>query len=375
MAKKELPSILRHYDRLAAVAVLAILLLSLLYLVMAGLKQTQQVQEYDGVLGLKQPVDAQITQADLTANKALLASVANPDKSVLLTVRNDAAAANLCTPARRLLCVGCAKPIAWEAKACVYCKVEQPKEKEIDLSTIDTDGDTMPDQWEIANKLNPNDPADADADADSDGFTNIEEFEAKTNPTDAKSHPGYETRMALKDIVGDKIPLRAINKMELPSTKDADGKTVRHYQITFVSVLDDGTEGKVPLRVKDGDLIGKTGFRFVRYNDTPNVEITVGDHKQKRFVNVSTLDLIRESDKKPVQIVFKDEKNPNWPGDPLLELKATIEVDLPGVKPYVVAPGAVFKVKGEAYTVKAIDAEKKSVQIQKISDKTLFNLK
>lgn len=375
MAKKELPAILRQYDRLAAVVVLAILLLSLLYLVMAGLEQTKHVQDYDGYLGLRQPTEAQITESDLSANKALLASVVTPDKSVLLTVRNDASAANLCTPARRLLCVGCAKPIAWEAKACVYCKAEQPKEKKIDISTIDSDGDTMPDQWEIANKLNPNDPADADADADNDGFTNIEEYQAKTDPADPKSHPGYETRMSLADITGEKLPLRAIDKMELPPSTDADGKTVRHYQLTFVSVTKDGDEGKTPLRTKDGELIGKSGFRFIRYNESPKKKILVGEHKQVRFVDVSTIDLVRESDKKAVRIVFKDGKNPEWPGDPLLELKATIEIDLPGAEPCIVAPGATFTVKGESYTVKAIDAEKNSVQIQKNADKKLFELK
>lgn len=375
MAKKELPSILRQYDRLAAVVVLAVLLLSLLYLVMAGLKQTQQVQEYDGVLGLRQPTSAQITEADLTANKALLASVATPDKSVLLTVRSDVTAANLCTPARRLLCVGCAKPIAWEAKACVYCKVEQPKEKKIDIAAIDSDGDTLPDQWEILNKLNPNDPADADADADNDGFTNIEEYQAKTNPADPANHPDYIDRLSLAGIAGDKIPLRAIDKMKLPAETDADGKTVYPFSVTFVGVTKDGENGTRAIRVKEGDLIAKTGFRLVRFNELPKKQIFVGEHKQMRYVDVSTVDLVRESDKKAVQIIFKDEKNTEWPGDPLLELKATIEIDLPGAEPCIVAPGGTFKVKGESYTVKTIDAEKKSVHIQKNADKKLFELK
>lgn len=40
----------------------------------------------------------------------------------------------------------------------------------------DTDNDGLPDAWEKANGLNPNDPADANADADDDGYTNIEEW-------------------------------------------------------------------------------------------------------------------------------------------------------------------------------------------------------
>ena len=40
----------------------------------------------------------------------------------------------------------------------------------------DSDGDGMPDTWEIANHLNPNDPADANLVAGEDGYTNIEKY-------------------------------------------------------------------------------------------------------------------------------------------------------------------------------------------------------
>ena len=41
---------------------------------------------------------------------------------------------------------------------------------------VDTDGDGMPDEWEIENHLNPNDPADASKDCNGDGYTNIEKY-------------------------------------------------------------------------------------------------------------------------------------------------------------------------------------------------------
>ena len=40
----------------------------------------------------------------------------------------------------------------------------------------DTDGDGMPDAWEQANGLDPNDPSDANGDINGDGYTNIEKW-------------------------------------------------------------------------------------------------------------------------------------------------------------------------------------------------------
>jgi hypothetical protein len=41
---------------------------------------------------------------------------------------------------------------------------------------LDSDHDGMPDDWENAHGLNPNDPADRNTDRDGDGYTNLEEY-------------------------------------------------------------------------------------------------------------------------------------------------------------------------------------------------------
>ena len=50
---------------------------------------------------------------------------------------------------------------------------------------VDTDGDGMPDEWEKANGLNPNDPSDAIKDCNGDGYTNIEKY-INAIPTNSK---------------------------------------------------------------------------------------------------------------------------------------------------------------------------------------------
>ncbi len=108
---------------------------------------------------------------------------------------------------------------------------------------VDSDGDGIPDQWEVDNGLNPNDPSDALLDSDNDGSTNIEEFQNKTDPknpdTDGDTiKDGDEEKIIDKD--GDGMPdqwevdngLNPNDPSDALLDKDGDGFTnIQEYQM------------------------------------------------------------------------------------------------------------------------------------------------
>ncbi|MCX6878272.1 MAG: thrombospondin type 3 repeat-containing protein [Verrucomicrobia bacterium] len=53
--------------------------------------------------------------------------------------------------------------------------------------SLDTDGDSLPDSWELSYGLNLNDATDAQSDLDGDGLSNAQEYLAGTNPASASS--------------------------------------------------------------------------------------------------------------------------------------------------------------------------------------------
>ncbi len=77
--------------------------------------------------------------------------------------------------------IDCEFGLVCSSQVCSETKIEP----EIKPKIIDSDGDGIPDDWELEHGLNPNDPADASEDIDGDGLTNLEEYKLGTDPNKA----------------------------------------------------------------------------------------------------------------------------------------------------------------------------------------------
>ncbi len=187
MADAPAVSWLKHrYDQLAVTLAVLVLAVSVAFLLVNVQQQRGRLQDDATFTPMVGPTMAAV---EMEAFDESAAALERPRQAAV-------DGKGLLVSETRVTCINpdCAKPIPFDARECPFCGVHQPDAGEIEIG-IDTDGDGLPDWWEEKYFGGPT-AAVAHEDFDGDGFTNLEEYLAGTDPTDPTSYPPPRIRVA-----------------------------------------------------------------------------------------------------------------------------------------------------------------------------------
>ena len=203
--------------------------------------------------------------------------------------------ASLLSAAQFIVCVNpeCHKLIDLRTDKCPFCKTEQPELAKNTGEEQDTDEDGIPDlveqKYTFLNFRNPND---AREDYDNDGFLNIEEIQAGTDPADAESFPPLAMLCRSMRVFRQNLPFKLIEidrnrtddqskwdiavmcwnpKMrKMRRTATTVGSTVGGFTITKAGF--DGTNAWIDAHPEKKP---QEVYHFVQGQDVPNKNLSV----------------------------------------------------------------------------------------------------
>ncbi|MBN1269255.1 MAG: hypothetical protein JXB04_06695 [Kiritimatiellae bacterium] len=310
----------QNYEKLILVVLLVALLLSALYLVIAIGRVRQGVARQDwvrptGEQRMVQPADTNALAGELASLKAPFQTAAQTEQMMVSPLR--------------VACVSCSKPVDYHAASCPFCGAKQPEIRDPDK--VDSDGDGLPDKFELAQGLDPFNPADAVADKDQDGFTNLEEYLAGTSPSDQGDCPSPMAKLRVARVVTHPFKLRFQGVQKMP-----DGEV--RYLLNLRSL-------EQSYFVKIGDEV--EGFTVVEYREN----ITQGPYGP-----IDKSELILQKGSETIRLV-KNELRTEY------ERAATL-IFLIDAERYQVRIGDTFKLKGREY--KVIDIGQDRVRIRDV---------
>lgn len=316
-----------NWDKLAAAGGVAVLALAALFnLTTGGEEETVDTASvYTGRVKAKPAGDADKTLEDIFARSAAPVKhepVSDDKKSFLASELRVSCS----SPDGK----GCALPIPYSDDKCRFCGVKQTKEI---VAVTDTDEDGLTDEYEKTHGLDPN-VADADADKDGDGFSNKEEFAAKTNPADASSHPDYINCIELRQPLKQEFSLLQFDRVAaLP------GKRYRFY---FKMPGRQNEVDRGNFSALEGETVGNTGFKVVAYEPKTFTKTVKGGMPLK--IDVSEVSLKRIADGKVIKFVIGAKKTPT-------DVQATLSFTRAGVPDTPVVQGQKFNVKDTEFVV------------------------
>ena len=259
----------------------------------------------------------------------------------------DAKKASFLASERRIVCragegedakKACGRPIPAAAAKCPFCGMAQPELVKVE---IDSDHDGLPNDWELKYGFNPNDGKDATADSDGDGFSNLEEYEARTDPKDAKSHPDY-----LDFVTAQGAFRQTFLSFYFKQANPMPGNT---YRLTFQR-LDVKSRYDTTLTAKVGEAIRSPDGKFdsgyvAKGYSVKDIEVPAyKGSKMMKKKKVGVVDVERAKDGKKLTLQEGVSKIP-------VETQLDIVYGREGGKAFTVFAGAEFEIHGVKYRV------------------------
>lgn len=248
----------------------------------------------------------------------------------------------LFVPETRFNCRECRHPVGIDEETCPFCNapVTEPEDE-----PFDHDEDGMFSDWERQYGFDPFDASDAQKDFDGDGYTNLEEYQAKTNPRDANDRPPAVKRMQLVDIQGTKFGLRFNSRVRTGSGY----KFGLNYRLPSGEIRTDF--------VRIGDTI--EGFKIESYEQKSEPA------EPPAMGNVDVSELVLLAPRGDRIILIKDKAKLH------VELVAILRLELRGEEQrFEVRKGDPLEVDGRAYEVINVDDRERLVVIKSADSDT-----
>ena len=347
-----------HYDWLVLGIGLVVLGVGVVFYVSSlGEDPDEAAAEAVARIDRMKPTETGVASLDLSEFQSAISSIRKPS----LLAEIDGRSESFLASERRVLCK-CGKAISGDVvavPACPYCGEKQKVEKK---PVLDTDGDGLPDEWEKKYGLNVSDASDANADLDGDGFTNLEEYVAKTDPKDPKDHPDYldslkiilplkETSMPFAFRKATKIPAGWRCEFFDPSRKDDYGRKGKVLTaIVGEEIVDKDLDPKKAL---------KSGFVLKSYTAKSEKRAIPGS-ELKKTVDVSEAVVERKSDGKVITLVIQEGKNVKLAP---IDVQARLSYERGSMKTFDVVSGDEIVLSGAKYKVKEIKAAGKGAKV------------
>ena len=342
-----------HYDWIAAGVGLLALIGAAAFCFLGG-DVEDEIAEVTGQIDGKNLSKADVPAVDLTA----YASVTNVAQVKSRAAKISEKSGLFFSSEKRITCcnAACGKATPEKRDAdknlvCAFCGFTQEVAKVEQV--LDADGDGLPDAWERKYGLNPQSAADAQADADGDGFTNFEEFQAKTDPTDKTSHPDYLDSLQLQ------LPLK---ETHLPFVFIAANKIPAGWRCTFFDAAqkdDYGRLGRTFTALPDEE-IGKSGYVLKGFEQKEAKRAIKGGQGMTKRVDVSEATLERKSDGKKLTLVIAESKKQK----PMaVDVQATLVYSRGAAKTFDVVAGDEIVLSGTKFKIREVKAVGKGAKV------------